>query len=141
MKPFDSELYDRDDHAKHVVIEWLKTYDITARVNPDDYGIDLLGYRDNESYEIEVEVKHSWKGRRFPFESLHYSARKLKFLNTTASVKFITLNHEWTRCAVVDGDDLSSAQIVKKKTKYTDLEEFIEIPRHQIKWGDIDANL
>lgn len=139
MKPFDPELYARDDLAKFVVIDWLKTFDITAHVNPDDYGIDLLGYRGTEQFEIEVEVKHAWSGWSFPFDTIHYSARKLKFLDTKATVKFITLNHEWSHCAVVEGEDLGSSQIVEKKTIYTELEEFIEVPVSRIKWGVIRA--
>ena len=41
--------------------------------------------------------------------------------------------------AIVDGDDLGAGQIVKKKTKYTDQEDFIEIPVSQIKWGVVSA--
>lgn len=139
MKPFSEELYAQDDLAKFVVIDWLKTIGITAWVNPDNYGIDLLGERGAESFQIEVEVKHNWSGRIFPFDTLHFSARKLKFLDAKATVKFITLNHEWSHLAIVDGEDLGSSPIVKKKTKYTDEEEFIEIPKSQIKWGVIHA--
>lgn len=139
MKPFDPELYAKDDLAKFIVIDWLAGIGITAWVNPDDYGIDLLGERGSESFMIEVEVKHNWSGRIFPFNSIHYSARKLKFLDSKATVKFITLNHEWSHLAIVDGDDLGAGQIVKKKTKYTQEEEFIEIPLSQIKWGVVNA--
>jgi hypothetical protein len=141
MKPFDQKLYDENDLAKHIVIDWLETFGIRAKVNPDDYGIDLLGDKDGKLYEIEVEVKHNWKGREFPFDTLHYPARKLKFLHTHAEVKFVTLNHTWRYAAVVDGRDLISCRKIKKKTSLTPEEEFIEVPRELIKFGVIDANL
>ena len=47
-----------------------------AIVNPDTYGIDLIV--DNTFY-CEVEVKHNWKGKDFPFSTLQLSDRKRKF--------------------------------------------------------------
>ena len=134
MKPFDQELYDRDDAAKHLIIDYLARFNIIARVNPDPYGIDLLADKDGEAYEIEVEVKHNWSGEKFQFNSLHYSARKVKFLNPRANVKFITLNHEWTHAAIVDGDVLLNCKTVEKKTKYTESESFIEVPVDKVRW-------
>lgn len=136
-KPFDQELFDADDLAKHHVIDYLGQHGIVARVNPDEYGIDLLADKNGKAYEVEVEVKHNWSGASFPFRSLHYSARKTKFLNSAAEIKFITLNHEWTHAAIVDGDDLRAAKVVEKKTKYTQAESFLEIPVEKVRWVEI----
>jgi hypothetical protein len=132
MKPFDQQLYDRDDAAKYFVIDWLKTLDIHARVNPDPYGIDLLATGPLGEYEIEVEVKQSWSGHRFPYSSLHFAGRKDKFIRDGINLRFVTLNKEWTYAAIVSGEQLSSAQVIKKNTIYTTDESFIEIPAHQI---------
>lgn len=134
MKPFDQDLYDKDDNAKFVVMDYLASIGLQARVNPDPYGIDLLADWFDKPYEIEVEVKHNWSGAQFPFDSLHYSARKLKFLNAHAEVRFITLNHEWTHAAIVTGEDLTNCKIVEKKTKYTEIEKFIEVPIDKVRW-------
>ena len=134
MKPFDQSLYDRDDAAKYFVIDWLKTLGIEARVNPDDYGIDLLGTGPLGNYEIEVEVKQNWSGKSFPFETLHYSARKTKFLKDGVNLRFVTLNKEWTYAAVVSGEQLASAQVIKKNTIYTTDESFLEIPIRDIQF-------
>ena len=132
MKPFDQELYDRDDAAKYFVIDWLETLGIQARVNPDPYGIDLLANGPLGEYEIEVEVKQSWSGHRFPYESLHFAGRKAKFIRDGINLRFVTLNKEWTYAAIVSGEQLSSAQVIKKNTIYTTDEAFIEIPADQI---------
>lgn len=74
MKPFDLDLYNADDNAKELVIQWLKGYGYIVDVNPDQYGIDLIG-TDNtgKAIAVEVEVKHHWKGSHFPFRTVHVS--------------------------------------------------------------------
>lgn len=127
MKPFDQKLYDQDDNAKEIVIEWLRTFDIIARVNPDPYGIDLLAYGPKGSYDIEVEVKHNWKGQRFPFETVHFSARKTKFVTNSPNNIFIMLNHEWTHALIITGEVMQASKKIRKDTTYTKQEEFLEV--------------
>ena len=141
MKPFDSDLYERDDNAKYIVIDWLATKDINAIVNPDEYGIDLLGEGHLGNYGIEVEVKQNWSGAKFPFPTIHYSARKKKFIDAAENIRFVTLNKEWTHLCAVSGETLRQAKIVTKDTKYTKAEEFIEIPIEQTRIYDIYADL
>ncbi len=140
VKPFDQELYDRDDAAKYFVIDWLKDLDIQARVNPDPYGIDLLATGPLGDYEIEVEVKQSWTGYRFPYQSLHFAGRKTKFIRDGINPRFVTLNREWTYAAIVSGEQLSSAQVIKKDTIYTSNESFIEIPVSDIQFRATNHN-
>jgi hypothetical protein len=78
-KVFDQKHYDDDDNAKHQVIAWLESKGFMAWVNSDQFGIDVQGVRKGISYEFEVEVKHNWKGREFPFDTVHFSNRKRKF--------------------------------------------------------------
>jgi hypothetical protein len=134
VKQFDSELYERDDSAKFFVIDWLRTLNIEAWVNPDQYGIDLLGTSELGDFEIEVEVKHNWSGPRFPFKTIHYSARKTKFLKEGVNLRFVTLNKEWTHAAVVRGEQLLSAKVIEKDTIYTSAESFLEIPAKEIQF-------
>jgi hypothetical protein len=77
-KPFDAALYENDDDAKFLVIRWLESRGHEICVNPDQYGIDLLGSWHDRRYAWEVEVKHNWRGFDFPFDSVHYSVRKRK---------------------------------------------------------------
>ncbi len=124
-KPFDKAIYDVDDNAKHLVIAWLKTERFDAWVNPDTYGIDLLATRDGNQYGVEVEVKHNWSGATFPYDKVHFAARKLKF--TKPNALFAMLNNERTHVLVTDATTMSKAPIVVKSTKYTNAEEFVEI--------------
>lgn len=126
-KPFSRSLYDSNDDAKEQVIDWLVKSSYKAWVNPDQYGIDVLAvdpYGDERQYE--VEVKHNWKGDKFTFPGVHFSARKKKFAKPTSA--FVMLNHERTHALVVDGITVASSPVITKSTIYTENEQFIEVP-------------
>jgi hypothetical protein len=126
MKPFDINLYNADDNAKDLVIQWLKGYGYNVDVNPDQYGIDLIG-TDNTGKQIavEVEVKHHWKGPHFPFRTVHVSARKQKFVKPNAYL--VMVNHERTHVLTLNYETLSQARLVTKPTVYTTDEQFLQV--------------
>lgn len=127
-KPFSNKLYKEDDNAKDIVISWIQSMGWDAEVNPDQYGIDVIATDfDGEKHYFEVEVKHNWTGPRFPYDTLHYSARKLKFLTKPDNTAFVTLNHERTHALMALGEDLKDCPIITKDTVYTSNEKFIEI--------------
>ena len=138
-KPFDLELYSQDDKAKLLVIDWMKSYGIETYVNPDQYGIDLLGTGPKGKYQIEVEVKHNWSGPTFPFDTVHFAGRKQKFVVNHERCKFVMLNHDLTHALMVDGTILAAAKIVNKRTIYTASENFIEVPISSCKIWRLDA--
>lgn len=124
-KPFSKKLYKDDDNAKLQVIDWLKRNGYDAWVNPDDYDIDVLADKNGVRHFFEVEVKHNWNGIEFPFDTVHFSARKRKYVKPNAY--FTMLNHQRNRILVVDYETLSRALVVKKDTVYTSDERFIEV--------------
>lgn len=126
-KPFDKALYDQDDQAKLVVVDFLRGRRFVAWVNEDDYGVDVLADRDGYRWQFEVEVKHGWSGDEFPFNSLHYAARKLKWADEPRTW-YCTLNDDWSRMIVVSGEVLAGCQVVVKNTIYTQGEPFVEVP-------------
>lgn len=125
-KPFDPGLYEDDDNAKYAVIDWLHTNEFYAWVNPDKYGIDVLAFKDWLDYGFEVEVKHNWKGEEFPYNTVHFSARKQKFI--APNHYFTMLNDDRSYVLVVDGPTLLYASVISKETKYTSDEQFIAVP-------------
>ena len=136
-KVFDKTTYDQDDNAKDQLIAFLATYGFSdPRVNPDQYGIDVLAERDNERYAFEVEVKHNWKGEYFPFKTVHFSYRKIKFTKipdiSLRNTFFVMLNDDRTCALRVDGVTFAGAKVTSKKTKHTELERFAEIPVEQV---------
>jgi hypothetical protein len=138
-KPFSPDLYRTNDDAKHLVIEWLDGQGYTAHVNPDQYGIDLLASHKTTSrrIEVEVEVKHNWSGAVFPFASVHFPARKLKFANDHSF--FMMLNAERSHLLVVSGTQLLAATKINKATVYTRTETFVEVPTIKCSIFSLDA--
>jgi hypothetical protein len=131
-KPFSEALYGEDDSAKHLVVEWLRARGHDIGVNPDEYGIDLVGNdRGGLPSAWEVEVKHNWKGSEFPFDTVHYAVRKRKFVQPDVKTWFITLNHERTRAVVFAHKHFMEGRLVQKSTIYTQDEWFVEIPVRQ----------
>lgn len=138
-KPFSERLYDKDDNAKDLWIEWLNANDYKAEVNPDQYGIDVLASKDGKEFQFEVEVKHNWKGPRFRYDTLHYSDRKRKFLKDPSNTSFVTFNHERTHALVVPGAVLAEAPTIVKNTIYTSNEKFIEVLTTQCELVDMEV--
>jgi hypothetical protein len=127
-KPFSQELYDRDDAAKELVIAYFKTrFGYNAYVNPDPYGIDVIVENERGRFEVEVEVKHAWTGRLFPFRTIHFAKRKIKFAENPENVHFMMLNHDWTRALLIDGVTFANSPTITKDTIYTKNERFVEI--------------
>ena len=127
-KPFDKDLYDANDPAKEFVIKFFtERYGFLVYVNPDPYGIDLIVENERGTFELEVEVKHNWKGKRFPFQTMHFAARKLKFAENPDNVHFIMLNSDWTYALLIDGITFSNSPIINKDTYLTKNERFVSV--------------
>jgi len=127
-KAFDPVLYGDDDSAKYDVLRWLESMGHVVCVNPDEYGIDLLGIWGEENTAWEVEVKHNWRGEHFPFDSVHYSVRKRKFIQPDVHTYFVTVNHERTMLLCIKGEDFMDGKLIQKSTIYTQDEWFVEVP-------------
>ncbi len=128
-KPFSRELYNRDDAAKEFVIDYFTIrHGFFVYVNPDPYGIDLIVENERGRFELEVEVKHNWKGSKFPYKTIHFAARKLKFAQNPENVSFIMLNDDWSYGLVIEGETFAQSPIIVKDTIYTQRERFVEIP-------------
>jgi len=131
-KVFSQEHYDQDDWAKYQIIEWLEGKGYKAWVNPDQFGIDILATRWGRQFAFEVEVKHNWRGRYFPYEQIHFSARKKKFVALDVETWFVMLNHDRTMALLVDGEHILAAPLANKNTKYSQNEAFVSV---DIQWA------
>lgn len=136
-KVFSQEHYEQDDWAKYQIIGWLERNGYIAWVNPDRFGIDILAKRWGKDFQFEVEVKHNWRGQFFPYERIHFSARKRKFISFDAETWFVMLNHERTHALFIDGEHFMAAPIASKDTKYSQNEAFVEIDIHWAIFRDL----
>lgn len=131
-KPFDVELFQADNPAIDNLIAYLKSLGWSAWYNPDKYGIDVLATDpDGKRWEIEVEVKHSWKGAKFPYPAVHFSARKTKFAYDNSI--FVMFNDDRSYALGVRGSVVAKSRIVEKDTVYTRGEQFIEVPISKVR--------
>jgi hypothetical protein len=134
LKPFNQSTFDADDNAKHDAIHlFQELYNCDIRVNQDRYGIDLVGKYldfDRELFGVEVEVKHNWQSEHFMFETVHYAARKTKFIDLYRDVFFVTVNSPRTHALVINIASLDTMKMVRKQTSETSSEWFLEIPTH-----------
>jgi hypothetical protein len=134
-KPFDQELFDKNDQPAREVVKhfFAYTWGLILNDNPDKYGPDLVAHRGSvfEGF-VEVEVRHSWKGNRFPFEKVQFAMRKAKFFSYKP-ITFVILNSEMTHLLWFNGIDLElGGKRITKNTRLTVGETFIEVP---IEWG------
>lgn len=139
FKPFSNAQYDADDDAKIQVAEYASRYWAidNVRVNPNQYGIDLIGDVNGISAGIEVEVKHNWSGPNFPFSTVHFSARKTKFLAEAQMVYFCMVNHERTHMVAIEHGGFHESKLVQKSTKVSQGEWFIQIPLSRFETYDL----
>jgi hypothetical protein len=141
QKPFSNAQFDADDDAKIQVAQYLESFWAidNVRVNPNQYGIDLIGEINGTPAGIEVEVKHNWSGPNFPFATVHFSARKTKFLNEREMVYFCMVNHERTHMIAIEDGAFHESKLVRKNTKMTQAEWFIQIPLNRFETYDLLA--
>ena len=137
-KPFDQTNYEQNDNAKHVVVEFLNKWDFqNVRVNPDKYGIDLLCERNGSTYGVEVEVKHNWTGYEFPFASVHWPARKIKFLDECDKTYFVIVSSDRRHLLIANNAAFDGSRIWRKDTTYTQSEWFVEVPLEKCQIYDL----
>lgn len=134
-KPFDTTQYDQDDNAKDQIIKYLESKGFTAWVNPDKYGIDVLATKMGLDCKFEVEVKHNWTTTNFPFDTVHFSARKLKFVSDYTW--FVMLNSPRTQSLFVKGEVILAAPIITKDTKFTTSEQFVSVSRFDCEYRSL----
>lgn len=132
FKKFDTRLYEQNDNAKLVAIEYFTSIGKSAIVNPDTYGIDLII---DDDFYCEVEVKHNWDNDDFPFDTLQIPLRKMKFANLDKRSWFMVINKHRTRAIVVKHEDLLDSRISNVPNKYMEYgEKFIQVPKSKFRF-------
>ena len=129
FKPFDPQLYNKNDTAKYDAIKYLEKLNKKAYVNPDQYGVDLIV---DDAVYCEVEVKHAWKGKEFPFSTLQIPERKTKFTKADKPVMFMVFNSDRSYAFLVKGDDVMKSPLKHVPNKYMDDEMFFQIPVNKL---------
>lgn len=98
--------------------------------NPDQYGVDLMIEGKGRKFFCEVEVKQSWHGLTFNYETLHIPLRKAKFL--TKPTVFMVFNASLHMAALVSRTAVKNAP--RKEVPNREIaqgERFFDVPAEQ----------
>lgn len=145
-KPFSKSLHDKNDKiAKSLAIEFINSFyeDLLAVENPDKYGIDIIIYEGDSVYGYaEAEVKHSWKGKKFPFNTIQFPERKRKLVEKSEGLPvlhFMT-NTNQTMALIVDAFYVINSPLKEVPNKYVDRGEmFFQVPRIKAQFVDLET--
>lgn len=133
-KKFSKKLYSQNDaQAKTLAIEFFQNRYPGSRVveNPNQYGPDLELWEGDLFYGyIECEVKHSWKTKDFPYNTIQIPSRKAKyFVENLHPIVLFMLNSDHSAAFIIDGEDISASPLVEVPNKYVASgEKFFQVP-------------
>jgi len=106
--------------------------------NEDIYGVDLHVEGKDRYFNCEVEVKQSWHGLNFSYDTIHIPVRKAKFL--TDPTVFMVFNAGLHRVAVITRNAVKSAPKVEVPNREIRLgERFFDVPVSEAKFFTIGA--
>lgn len=111
-----------------IVLNYLSSIGYIAQVNPDKYGPDLIARKFEDTYFVEVEVKHAWIGEFFPYDTIQLPERKTKFTNLEYDTIFCLLNSQKTKAILIHQSKILSSELKSMPNKYMDEEQFYSIP-------------
>ncbi len=121
-KEFNNQTHSKYDLAARSKSKMFwKTNGYKCDDNEDIYGVDLVVEGKGRKFNCEVEVKQTWHGLKFPYDTLHIPVRKAKFL--IESTTFMVFNAGLHRVAVV------GRKAVQKAPK-------VEVPNREVAFGE-----
>ena len=136
-KEFDRDLHNQyDSIGKSVVISYFRNkLKIDARENSNEYGIDVVLYRDNQPIGFaEVEVRNSWYSDEFPYDTLNVPCRKEKLLKNDLPTYFFSINKIMTKMFCCPAEEVLRSEVMENRNKYVrDKEFFYKVPVKNLK--------
>lgn len=128
----NAQIKDYDDFSvKQKIMTWWNTHHPTntVHINPNIYGIDLVGI-DHPEFAIEIERSLSWTSHHRPpqFKTVRIPIRKTHYwLPTDSTALFLQTNHDVTACVILTPEIIRTKyynRILKTKLGYK--EHFLE---------------
>lgn len=133
-KPFEQELHDLyDAPAKQAVADYMeRTCGVTVEPNPDQYGVDLLIFKDARVIgRIEVEVRQ-WSPN-CPYPTIHVPERKAKFFSDRTL--FFALTKDMKSAYWIETKDISKHPIKEiSNYKVPRGEMFYDVPTSEFRF-------
>jgi len=145
-KPFDPKLYAENDRiAKEMVANLLATlgkcYEVVE--NEKKRKVDLLVFKNGKhQFYAEVEIKKVWSGPDFPYQSVNFPERKLKYTELDKPTLYIMFNSDQTSYLCVTSDDLANSPINIVPNKYVRFgERFIQVDKAKVLFNNIKKSV
>ena len=135
-KKFSQDLHDQFDKVGR---DWskqlFKRYGVKLEDNPDQYGVDLIAYRDDKIVGyVEVEVRTVWTGNKFNYDTLNIPLRKKKLLTMSLPVCLVSWSSNGDYGFLCSSDTILNSEVMEVKNKYMDkAEHFYKVPIDKIK--------
>ena len=135
-KPFSVNLHTTyDDIGRTRAYRmFAKYFDVVLEDNPDEYGTDMIAYRNGQKVGyVEVEVRAAWDGA-FPFDSLNIPYRKKKLLKNDLPTVLVAFNQQGTMAYLCKDSVVLASPVVEIHNKYMEKGEmFYQVPLDKIK--------
>lgn len=135
-KPFNQTLHDQcDPHTRNAVIKYLKNvWCVDAIQNPDQYAVDLIGFKDWLPY-CYVEVENRYWGRQLhycPYSTIHVPYRKAKLFNNNLPTFMFVVNHYMENAYWINAEKIKAAPVIEvKNTAVANDEFFYDVPKDE----------
>lgn len=138
FEPHEFNLYDKParDRAKQF---WAHA-GYSCYDHEDEFGVDLVVRGKGKTFFCECEVKKSWHGVTFSYDTLHIPVRKAKFLSKPT--QFLVFNAGLHAVARVSRKVVSAAPCVEVPNYKSPFgERFYDIPADQVAFYTLGSNL
>jgi hypothetical protein len=131
-KAFQKSIFNKyDAPAREKAKKFWSSQGYTCTDHDDEYDVDLVVEKDNKRFYCEVEVKTTWHGQEFHYDTLHIPARKAKFLSKPT--QFMVFNNSMTRAAIVGRNKLLGSDTIEvPNRKIAFGERFFDVPKEDL---------
>jgi len=126
-KEFDEEAFEKNDpRARRATKEYIESKGYRVIDNPDKYDADLECYKHERlRFYAECEIKKGWKGVGFPFKTVHFGVRKMKYV----IIKQETVLFFMWNIALTAGLYVAGIRVIESPT--------IEVPNKKVARGEL----
>lgn len=126
-----------NEYAINLITKYLVKKGFTVPDKEEDYGIDMIAYKDGEEYRIEAEVKRSYYGHftfeeTYPYKTVSFLGRK-KRLAKKGKFWYFIICEDSEYCVICDSDTIYNEKyklmVDVDNDKRFGRDEFYRVPR------------
>ena len=126
-----------NEYAINLIAKYLSKRGFTVLNKEEDYGVDILAYKNGEEYRIEAEVKRSYYRHfdfndNYPYKTVSFLGRKKRLANKGKFWYFVVCEHT-EYCVICDSDTIYNEEyklmVDVDNDKRFGTDEFYRVPR------------